>query len=137
MGSFDLDIFYICRSNNCELYMKVHTFTNWSRRWGRWWLRRWRVAWRHSSLLEPYKGPSHSNAHGNSNRYDALFRKTGKFILFSKFVKIPMKKLTDHPSVRNICFPSKKFHITIPIINTLSSKSSKTNFEYQKYINFN
>lgn len=57
--------------------------------------RRWRVAWRHLSLLsslslflscflstllsELYKGPSHSNAHGNSNRYDALFWKFAGF----------------------------------------------------------
>jgi len=30
-------------------------------------------------LLELYKGPSHSNAHGNSNRYDALFWKFAGF----------------------------------------------------------
>lgn len=70
-----------------------------------------RVTWRHFSLLrlhlslflvlacflssslsfsplfsEQYKGPSHSNAHGNSNRYDALFWKFAGFSCsFSNF----------------------------------------------------
>lgn len=45
-------------------------------------------------LAELYKGPSHSNAHGNPNRYDALF---WKFAGFScSFSNFPREKISNH-----------------------------------------
>jgi len=57
-------------------------------------------------LLELYKGPSHSNAHGNSNRYDALFWKFAGFSRsFSNFavsafaIDIPREGSTRHGTI--------------------------------------
>ena len=46
-------------------------------------------------LAELYKGPSHSNAHGNPNRYDALFWKFAGFSR-SRF-RISTGHLEDRP----------------------------------------
>ena len=61
-------------------------------------------------LSELYKGPSHSNAHGNSNRYDALFWKFAGFSRsFSNFaVSAFVFDISREGSARHGTFASRR-----------------------------